>query len=287
MKRLLSHFNGGISLVYFLIIITIAVIITMLISSKISGLKKDKKKFYIYTAIQALILLIFSSILYNLKDTSLTQRFISFQVYFTIAGIAHFYLTRNFFKKFEITKDYFEVILAMIVALFLAAILVIVLPFFNQQPYLLHFSTTLLFFIMPTLLYQLFEASVSIPAKLFKRWFYPLNSKYPTPQATEMTNIIILNLVFHKKKDDKQIINFKVKAPKAFDFGKLFYFFINDYNDKNPNAKIDFLDGNDQPYGWYFHTKPTWYGSTVHIDPDVSIDSNNIKDNSTIICQRI
>ncbi|MBC8643207.1 hypothetical protein H9W95_01010 [Flavobacterium lindanitolerans] len=75
------------------------------------------------------------------------------------------------------------------------------------------------------------------PAKLHKRWFYPVNSKYPAPHISEMRNIIIVNLVFTKKANDSTIINFKVKAPRAFDFGKLFYYFINDYNEKNPNSR--------------------------------------------------
>jgi Type VI secretion system, TssN len=102
-----------------------------------------------------------------------------------------------------------------------------------------------------------------------------------------MRNIIILNFVFQKKEDDHQITNFKVKAPKAIDYGRLFYYFINDYNDKHPNGKIKYLDDKEQPFGWYFYTKPKWFGSSKYIDPEVAIDANNIKDGETIICQRI
>ena len=178
-----------------------------------------------------------------------------------------------------------EVAIAFVTSLFIAGFMSIIAGVFDDLDYLTYLMATLLFFSIPTLTYVLFETAVSIPAKLHKRWFYPLNSAYPSPQASEMRNVIILNLVFQKKTNDKNIINFKVKAPRALDFGRLFYYFINDYNDKNPNDKIKHLDEKEQPYGWYFHTKPKWFGSAEYIDPELAIDTNNIKDGETIADQ--
>lgn len=287
MRRFLPKINGGEALIYALVIIAIAVMLTMLLGSKAPKLKQEKKKFFYYVLIQSLVFVLFAAILYNLKDTVISQRFISLQVYFTIAGSLHLLLFRNKFNKFETTNMFIEIAFAFLTALFLGAFVSLIATYFGESSYLIYLLSTLLFFTVPTLSYILFETAVSIPAKLHKRWFYPLNSLYPKPQASEMRNIIILNLVFQKKPNDKHIINFKVKAPRAFEFGRLFYYFINDYNEKNPNGKIDFLDDKQQPYGWYFHTKPKWFGSAEYIDPELAIDTNNIKDGATIICQRI
>ncbi|WP_310557564.1 TssN family type VI secretion system protein [Flavobacterium sp.] len=287
MRRYLSKINGGEAMIYVFLIIAIAMVITILISSKTPKLKEDKKSYIIYIIVQALIFLLFGGILYNLKDTSVMQRFVSLQFYFGFAGTIHLYLFHTNFKKFDSKKNYTEIFIAFVSAFYLAAFVAIIAGYFNELPYLYYLIGTLLFFTIPTLTYSLFEAAISIPVKLHKRWFYPLNTKYPLPQASEMRNIIILNLVFQKKEDDNQIINFKVKAPKAIDYGRLFYYFINDYNEKNPVDKIKYVDDKDQPYGWYFYTKPKWFGSSQYIDPEVAIDANNVKDGETIICQRI
>lgn len=287
MKKYINHINGAEQLLYLLLLLVFGYALYMIIGSRVPKLKLERKKFFAYVLIQILVFVAFLLILYNLKNTSLNQRLISLQVYMTVTGIAHLKVFYDVFKKFEAKKFWQEVVIAFCVILFLAGFLVVITKYFDEIQYIFYLVSALLFFIIPMLCYQLFEYSVSIPVKLHKRWFYPLNDRYPTPKASEMRNIIILNLVFQKKEDDEQIINFKVKAPKAIDYGRLFYYFINDYNEKNPNSQINFLDAKNQPYGWYFYTKPKWFSSSEYIDPDLAIDTNNIKDGTTIICQRI
>ena len=287
MRRYLTRIDGGEALIYVFLIIAIAMVITILISSRTTKLRQEKGKFFLYIILQSLFFLIFAGILYNLKDTTVSQRFIALQFYFTFAGAIHLILFHLYFEKFDSKKTYTEIFIVFVSALYIAAFVSIIAGYFGELDYLTYLIGTLLFFTIPTLCYNLFEMAISIPAKLHKRWFYPLNSKYPSPQISEMRNIIILNLVFQKKANDSQIINFKVKAPKAIDFGRLFYYFINDYNEKNPAGQVKYIDEKEQPYGWYFYTKPKWFGSSEYIDPEIAIDNNNIKDGETIICQRI
>ena len=287
MRKYINHVNGAEQLLYLLLLLVFGYALFMIIGSRVPKLKQDRKKFFVYVLIQVLVFVAFLLILYNLKNTSLNQRLLSLQVYMTVAGIAHLKVFYDVFKKFEAKKFWQEVVIAFCVILFLSGFLVVITKYFDEIQYIFYLVSTMLFFIVPMLCYQLFEYSVSIPVKLHKRWFYPMNDRYPTPKAAEMRNIIILNLVFQKKEADEQIINFKVKAPKAIDYGRLFYYFINDYNEKNPSSQINFLDSKNQPYGWYFYTKPKWFSSSEYIDPDLAIDTNNIKDGTTIICQRI
>lgn len=287
MRKYLNHINIGQELLYLLVILAFAIVINILIGSRIPKFRQEKKKYYLYVLIQVLVFVLFSIVLYNLKGTTLNQRFISLQVYMTIAGIFHLKFFHDYFKKFEVKNFISEIFINIGTIAFIAAFMYIITKYFDDSSYVFYILTTLFFFIIPTLCYKLFEYSISIPVKLHKRWFYPLNDKYPSPKVSEMRNIIILNLVFQKKENDTQIINFKVKAPRAIDFGRLFYYFINDYNEKNPNSQINFVDEKNQPYGWYFYTKPKWFSSSDYIDPELAIDTNNIKDGATIICQRI
>lgn len=287
MRKYLNQIGGGETLIYIFLAIAIAMIISMFVGMKVPKFRQDKKRFFIYILCQGLMLLIFGAILYNLKETSLNTRFISLQVYLLIAGAIHLIFFHLYFKQFDAAEIYKEIFIAIVTATFLTAFLIMILGHFQELEYMLYFLGTMLFFLIPTLCFTLFKTAISIPAKLHKRWFYPVNSRYPAPQISEMRNIIIVNLVFQKKANDSQIINFKVKAPRGFDFGKLFYYFINDYNEKNPNSQVHYLDDKNQPYGWYFYTKPKWFSSSDYIDPELAIDTNNIKDGETIICQRI
>lgn len=287
MRKYLNQIGGGETLVYIFLAIAIAMIISMFIGMKTPKFRQDKKRYFIYIFCQGLFMLIFGAILFNLKDTTVNIRFISFQVYLLIAGAVHLTLYQLYFKKFDAKEIYKELFISIVSGVFLLAFMIMLLGHFQELEYMFYFFATMLFFLIPTFVFTLFQTAISIPAKLHKRWFYPTNTKYPAPQISEMRNIIIVNLVFTKKANDTTIINFKVKAPRAFDFGKLFYYFINDYNEKNPNNQVHYLDDYNQPYGWYFYTKPKWFSSSDYIDPEMAIDTNNIKDGETIICQRI
>lgn len=287
MRKYLNQIGGGETLVYIFLAIAIAMIISMIIGMKTPKFRQDKKRYFIYIFCQGLILLLFGALLYNLKGTTITTRFISFQVYLLIAGSVHLTFYHLYFKRFDAKEIYKEIFISIVSGTFMLAFLIMLLGHFQELEYMFYFFGAMLFFLVPTFVFALFKTAISIPAKLHKRWFYPVNSRYPAPHIAEMRNIIIVNLVFTKKENDATIINFKVKAPRAFDFGKLFYYFINDYNEKNPNSQVQYLDQKNQPYGWYFYTKPKWFSSSDYIDPELAIDTNNIKDGETIICQRI
>lgn len=287
MTKYLNQINGGEVLIYIVLIIAIAMMMCVFIGLKTRELRMQKKKFFVYILIQALVFLVFAAILYNLKGTTLQMRFISLQLYMLAAGSAHLITYHLYFKKFNAKEIYIEPAIALTSAVFMVAFIVMIAGHFRELNYALYLSGAAIVFTIPTFCYSLFETAISIPAKLHKRWFYPVNSRYPAPQISDMRNIIILNLIFQKKANEKQIINFKVKAPRAFEFGRLFYYFINDYNEKNPNNRIHYLDDKNEPYGWYFYTKPKWFGSSEYIDPEIAVDTNNIKDGETIICQRI
>jgi len=287
MRRYLNQIGGAEILIYVFLAIAIALIASIFIGSKIPKFRKDKRRYFIYILICGLCFLIFGSILYNLKGTTLNDRFLSTQVFMVLAGSVHLIVFRNYFQRFDARAIYKELLIALVSALFLSAFVIMIVAHFREFIYLPYMLGTLLFFLLPTMSYVLFETAISIPVKLHKRWFYPIQKVYPDPHASDMRNIIILNLVFQKKDGDKQIINFKVKAPRAFEFGRLFYYFINDYNEKNPTSQIHYLDAAREPYGWYFYTKPQWFSGSNYIDPDLAIDTNNLKDGQTIICQRI
>ncbi|RZJ70713.1 TssN family type VI secretion system protein [Flavobacterium sp.] len=287
MRSYLNQFGGAEILIYVFLAVAIGLIVSIFIGSKVPKFRQDKRRYLIYMLTTGLFFLIFGAILYNLKGTTLTDRFLSVQAFMLIAGSVHLILFRNLFKRFDSKSIFKELAISFVSAIFLSAFVIATVAYFKEFTFLPYMLGTVLVFFLPTMSYTLFETAISIPVKLHKRWFYPVSKIYPDPHSSDMRNIIILNLVFQKKDGDKHIINFKVKAPRAFEFGRLFYYFINDYNEKNPNSQIHYLDSAREPYGWYFYTKPQWFSGSNYIDPDLAIDTNNLKDGQTIICQRI
>ncbi|MBC9798008.1 TssN family type VI secretion system protein [Sinomicrobium weinanense] len=287
MRKILDYIVTGEVLTVLLIILAVAFILSMFFGAKAPKFRKRKWHYFLYALGLGVVVIAFGAILYNLKSTTLNARFISFQGLMLLLGVTHLIFFHKIFKRFEAKKIWQEIFLAFITTMYIAVFMIMVVAYFAEFQFVYYMFGSLLLFLVPTLALILFETAITIPARLYKRWFYPLNNKYPNPQITEMRNVILLNLVFHKKPTDRHIINFKVKAPRAMEFGRLFYYFINDYNDKHPNSQIHFTDSKNEPYGWYFHSKPKWFSSANHIDPDESVDRNDMKDGDTIICQRI
>ena len=98
------------------------------------------------------------------------------------------------------------------------------------------------------------------------------DSSVSLPIDTHLNGIIES---FQKKLNEPHFTNFRAKAPRDMEFGQLFYYFINDYNERHPNGKIEFADKNLSAYGWIFYQKPAWYTiNTKYIDTDKTFYAN-------------
>jgi hypothetical protein len=147
--------------------------------------------------------------------------------------------------------------------------------------------TSVLLFILPYLFYSFFLMYLNFPVKILRKWYYPVDRHVEDPLDREMESPVIVAFNFKKKSADENMTSFRAKAPKEMMFGKLFYYFINDYNDRNPDQAIEYLESNQKPFGWIFYFKPNWLGQIRYIDPEETNSFNFIKDNSVIICKRI
>jgi len=135
---------------------------------------------------------------------------------------------------------------------------------------------------------KLYEFATSIPVPIYKKWLYPVGENIKDPTSKELKDPLVISFEFRKNEDISDVTNFRVKAPEAMEFGKLFYFFINDYNERHPEGKIQYLDDlGAEPQGWIFYFKPNWWSSLKHINFAKTILGNNIKEDNVIICQRV
>ena len=266
-------------------------IISALIFGVVKKLRKlinqDKKKFLLY-ALFTLLTFALTGLLSApvvLNDTPLSS-FIGIQLIMLILGLFHLYVMYKYFL-FENSNFFTEFLFSLVILLIGFTAFVNVVS--NFRPSLSYvFLGAGLFYLIPQLIKQLAVLAYSIPVAYFKKWKYPINSKIKDPLSHELTNPEVISFEFQKNIDDHEVTNFRVKAPMNMEFGKLFYFFINDYNERHPQSPITFLNANSQEaYSWNFFFKPNWLGISKHLDFSKTVAQNNIKENDIIVCQRV
>ena len=149
------------------------------------------------------------------------------------------------------------------------------------------FLTYLLPFILPFLCWQAFRFFFRIPSPLYKSWYYPLNQEMPDLDMIDLSQIEVVQFVFSKNPQEGSQTNFTSKAPLNMTLGQLFFVFINDYNDKNTQQPISYLQSAQQPFGWLFFRKKKWFGARHFFDANLSFRENGIQPNELIYAVRV
>ncbi len=289
MGILTSLLNGGafkLSIVFFIV----GTLIMMLMGKLRKVFTKSKKKSIIY-AIVALLVFAITALLSSskvLNDTPLNS-FFGFQLVFFGLGILHIYTMRKYFKDLSKERtDFFSEFLFTIVIICIGLI-----GFYNvvhrfKPSFGLMYLSSAIAFIIPILFYKMYEFTMLIPVPIYKKWIYPIDESIKDPTKNELKNPLVISFEFQKYFNKNDITNFRVKAPENMEFGKLFYFFINDYNERHAESRIEYIDDNNQqPYGWIFYYKPNWWSFIRHIDFTKTVSSNSLKEDNVIVCRRV
>jgi len=204
-----------------------------------------------------------------------------------IFGILHVILLKKVLpwptgKNFW-TEFFFTVIIGLVGGVFL----LIVFQISDYSTFVGVNLTALLLFLVPYIFYGILRSYLNIPVKILRKWHFPVDQHVEDPLDREMESPLVIGFEFKKRSTDENMTSFRAKAPKEMVFGKLFYYFINDYNDRNPEEKIKYLNEKNKPVGWIFHFKPKWFSSIRYIDPEETNSFNFIRENSVIQCKRI
>ena len=214
--------------------------------------------------------------------------FVCFQAYFLFLGCTHAYLMPQKLRWSGDSKAFYaELVFTLLVAILGSIGFLLVYHLLNHNGLEYIMAGSVLFFIIPYFFYHTFLKATAIPPKVLKEWFYPYQQEIEEPDESKMKNLLVISFEFQKQTVDQQITNFRAKAPVDMEMGRLFYYFINDYNERHPNSKVQFVNAKGEPHGWIFYKKPQWYSvTTKYIDAEKTIFNNNIKENDVIICSR-
>lgn len=221
-----------------------------------------------------------------LKDQQLFH--LMFQSYFLILGTVHVHWLREYIKwagnNQSLAAEFlFTILLGLLGGIGFMA----VFSWFSEDVLAVNMSMSIIFFAVPWLVNQTYLQAISIPAPILKQWFYPVSQEVDEPDEDKLKNLLVISFVIQKQLQDTHKTNFRAKAPIDMDMGELFYYFINDYNERHPNDKIEYINQQGEPFGWVFYKKPLIsIAQKKYVDAEKTIYNNKIKENNVIICNR-
>lgn len=275
-------------LVMLFTVLALCIILTMIFGQKVPSFKqKYKSKFYTYLFSFAFVYAVIALLGYNklfLNDN--LYEFIFYQISSLIMGIIHCILYRSIFNKFDSQKIGSEYLFALIAVLYALIPFALIYTFLNASDFVYLILGHFIIFFIPTFLNDTFNRAMSIPPKIYKTWQFPENYKdLAGVDDEEMRNLVVLTFLMDKDKDAKKYSFYRAKGPTRIDFGRLFYSFVMDYNERHTENQIQTEDENGL-FSWVFFLQPKWYESTKYIDPELTLYMNGIEENSMIFCMR-
>lgn len=261
--------------------------ILIILFKKISSLKKYGIISVFYIILMSL-LLAFPSLLrlFGIDLTELVILIIA-QAFITAIGILHVSLVSPTLPWYK-TQPFSMQITFIFCILFFSYFLNNLSFSIQEGQFSPVWHLSLLWFLIPVLLKKTSDELMSVPDKTYKLWYYPVNNSFEDPSEQELENPIIISLIFRKNEKSHELTTFRVKAPVGMKFGQLFYYFINDYNDRHPEGTISYMADSLEPCGWIFKKSTKGiFGTRTVIDPESSVYTNEIKENDLLYCHRI
>lgn len=252
--------------------------------AKVNGAGKKKWKLLLYLAVTAILLALIGNLGFIKFSELSIWVFIATQAWLLILGILHVWL---FEKLIDLENTNFSRILfTLAVCFFGYGLVTLSFKLFFDNPFPFYYFLPAFFFLVPTFVKIAYDYFMKIPMKFYKAWNFPAPGTLADPTNSEMANPIIVNFEIRRQITDSKTI-FKAKAPQGMNLGKLFYFFISDYNSKNPNSPIVIMNDDNKTGKWSFYQTTKMFKSKTHLDADISISENKIKENSSVICKRV
>lgn len=212
--------------------------------------------------------------------------YIALQVLYLVAGFYHLKAIGHFLPDLESKPYKFELIFTLILFIIGMALFSLVFNLCSDLQYGLWASTCIIPFLFVSLFRKTYRVYLDIPLEIYKIWESSDEKSIPDYSSIEASELMVVDIEFSKKIADTDPIHISVKAADTMIFGYWFQRCMNDYNRKYPMSRISYYD-HENPYGWIFYMKPSFFKPRRYIDPDLSFEDNRIKGGYTIIAKRV
>lgn len=260
----------------------------MIIIKKLKGFKKFGVSGLLYAILTAIVLAVPALFLNFNTGLSEISILVFSQLYIVFLGILHVTLAKNTITWYPEQKLKMQMVFIIGFLLFGFLLTNISFEYLAKPSYELIWYFSLLWFIVPVLLNETIIKLAGMPSKEFKTWQYPIGQNIEDPSDAELDNPIVISFVFMKSTITQETATFRAKAPAGMDLGRLFYFFINDYNGRHPEGPISYSNEKNEADPWvFFKLKNKLFRIKEPLDQDSSISTNNIRENDVLICKRV
>ena len=231
------------------------------------------------------------SFLSTLFTTNYLNTYMILSAVATLLGMLLVFIThKRFFKQHAHNRSQqsvTEILYTVSVLNFIIIGLVASLYYFTSDKFLFFpMLCSMLFFLVPLLLYHAYLNLIYIPAPVYEYWEYPLLNPITLDDDDDNSPLLEVGFKLKKKESEKESV-FRTKAPQDMILGDLLYHFINEYNEVQSETPIQFVDENHQPEKWYFRTAGKGLRSSRVLNPHQTIKQNKLREDDIIICDRI
>ncbi len=272
---------------YYILSAILAIVLYVIVENKTKEAKLNRKINIFYGVIIALIIGLVPVIGYlGLRGFTLII-FICIQVLLLVLGILHNRLLIKYLPWFKSSPLAMQFLYSISMLCLGGALMLLLLDLSQLTAYPLIMLSGLIWFFVPLLFSQSWKAYISLPIKQFKSWRYPIDEPIDPPTDEEMNSLVVIAFEFLKTTNETERTVFRAKAPVFMSLGRLFYYFINDYNDRHPDTPIEYSINGTSACHWLFYVKPKWYQGKKYLDYESAIKDNGVKENSVIVCQRV
>lgn len=158
--------------------------------------------------------------------------------------------------------------------------------YINELDYGIWASSTLLFYLLPSLYIKTNQLFHSIPVEIYKIWSHSKYVQQDNENTIDYSKLKVVKIELFKQETDAKPVTIDAKAPNEMLFGSWFNRLLTDYNKKSPLTPIDVYNDSDEA-GWIFYFKPSILFPRKYIDYEKSFKDNRIGERYTIIAKRV
>lgn len=203
-----------------------------------------------------------------------------------VLGVGHLVIARSRFAWLHTAPISDELALLLLTAAVLAIAQTLVYGLLQATgTFLPALALGWLPFFLPTLFMLAYEAFAKIPARVYRKWFYPVDREVP---LLELVDTIRLHVQVSKAPDQPQLTTYTVKAPIDRSLHDLFHYMIYSHNnEEDPENPIQYheVDTEGSLLGWVFYRPKLGGFLKQYLDPSLSLSRSQLKSDAVIVAR--
>ncbi|MEZ0540561.1 TssN family type VI secretion system protein [Fibrella arboris] len=203
-----------------------------------------------------------------------------------VLGIAHLVLVRSQFQWILAAPVIDELALMVLTAALLATAQTLAYGVLRASgTFLPAMALGWLPFLLPTLFMLAYESFVKIPARIYRKWFYPVDRSVP---LLELVDTIRLHVRVSKSPDNPLLTTYTIKAPIDRSLHDLFHYMLYSHNhEEDPEHPIQYheIDTEGSLLGWVFYQPRLGGFLKKYLDPSQSLNHSQLKSDAIIVAR--